>query len=391
MKSFFIKTEYIFIILISFFLIRCSSFNVIHINKCKNLPQKQGLYYALPQTVITVDVIVERTNKIKGPYANFAEKYLGLKDVIKKNSNSYQLTDVDINSYSERDPSQFYFIELGNNICKKNRMFLLGLDESGLICNVNDNSESISHTHIISKKKKVLEQPDKNFRYLAENNLFEKIDTIIKRVRIDTITVKKRFFKKKIVKKTLEQKAKDAADFLDKIRESRYNLITGFDEVNYQKSTLEYMSKELDKLENEYLTLFTGYTLTEIIKYKFTYMPQKNGNFESTTLFKFSSEKGILNIGDENGEKVNINIDRTADTQVIDVFNTVNEKSKEKKHGLYYRIPEYAKVSVNQGNITKSDTILLISQFGVVEYLPAKKTKVQFYKNSGAIKNITVE
>ncbi len=391
MKSFFITTEYIFIILISLFLIRCSSFNVIHVNKCQNLSQNQGLYYALPQTVITVDITVERTDKIKGPYANFVEKYLGLKDVIKKKSSFYKLTDVNISSYPERDPSQFYFIELGNNICKKNRMFLLGLDEAGLICNVNDYSESISAPHIISEREKILYQPDKNFRYLAENNLFEKIDTIIKRVRIDTITVKKLFFKKEIVKKSLEQKAKDAADFLSKIRESRYNLITGFDEVNYEKSTLEYMSKELDKLENEYLTLFTGYTVTKILKYKFTYTPQKNGNFESTTLFKFSSEKGILNTGDENGEKVVIKIDKTSDTQVIDVFNTINEKSKEKKHGLYYRIPEYAKVSVNQGNITKSDTTLLISQFGVVEYLPAQKTKVQFYKNSGAIKNITVE
>ena len=62
-----------------------SGYNVIHINKDTKPGKKAGFYYSLPQTYVKVDVKVEQIEKIKGPYAEYANKYLGLQNIIKEN------------------------------------------------------------------------------------------------------------------------------------------------------------------------------------------------------------------------------------------------------------------------------------------------------------------
>ena len=42
---------------------------------------KEGVFYALPQTHIKIDVIVEKTEKIRGPLYAYADKYLGITGV----------------------------------------------------------------------------------------------------------------------------------------------------------------------------------------------------------------------------------------------------------------------------------------------------------------------
>ena len=107
------KTRIIFIciLFISFLLIRCSSIRVVHINKDEVPEKTQGYYYAFPQTVLIINVSVRKTDKIKGPYAAFASKYLGLANVITQNSTSYDISDVTISTYVEPDPDQYYFIK----------------------------------------------------------------------------------------------------------------------------------------------------------------------------------------------------------------------------------------------------------------------------------------
>ena len=64
--------------------------------------------------------------------------------------------------------------------------------------------------------------------------------------------------KRTMVEKSPEQKAREAADFISKIKEDRFNLLTGYQEVSYNQETLEYMDTQLKLLEKEYMKLFTG-------------------------------------------------------------------------------------------------------------------------------------
>ena len=286
------KTRIIFIciLFVSFLLIRCSSIRVVHINKDEVPEKTQGYYYALPQTVLIINVSVRKTDKIKGPYAAFASKYLGLANVITQNSTSYDISDVTISTYVEPDPDQYYFIKTKGRF--RNIINYLEFNEAGLINSINEpNINSTSNTSSQVNEDKINQQIELFARLSADNNLYEKVDTIIEKVNLDTVTIEKKILKKTMVEKSLEQKSKDAADFLMQIKESKYQLLNGYNEVNYSKESLEYMDKQLDEMENDYLTLFTGLTVTHNLKFSYTYVPDENEI--SNPLFKFSSKVGI--------------------------------------------------------------------------------------------------
>ena len=63
--------------------------------------------YALPQTILKVELTVREERSIPGPYWEYAEKYLGLKEVVKKNSSRWTIWDVALDAHSEMDPSHF--------------------------------------------------------------------------------------------------------------------------------------------------------------------------------------------------------------------------------------------------------------------------------------------
>ena len=53
-------------------------------------------YYYLPTTAIKVDVTVTKVREIKGYYADYAERMLGLTNIISNNRTFYRLKDVNI-------------------------------------------------------------------------------------------------------------------------------------------------------------------------------------------------------------------------------------------------------------------------------------------------------
>ena len=85
--------------------------NVFHIDKHTILSNREGVYYSLPRTVIKVNVTVDRIENYKGPYAEYALKYRGLKNVVESSSVEYKITDIKVTTSAEPDPDQYYFVE----------------------------------------------------------------------------------------------------------------------------------------------------------------------------------------------------------------------------------------------------------------------------------------
>ena len=52
--------------------------------------------YVLPQTVLKVALVIQETKSVPGPFREYAEKYLGIKDVIKQNSSKWQILDMEL-------------------------------------------------------------------------------------------------------------------------------------------------------------------------------------------------------------------------------------------------------------------------------------------------------
>jgi hypothetical protein len=229
------------------------------------------------------------------------------------------------------------------------------------------------------------------FQYFAETNLYEKSDTIIRKVVVDTMTVEKMYLEKRWVEKSSEQKAVEAANMISKIREERYNLVTGYHEVPYEKGAIMYMDQQLKELENEYMSLFTGITIQKSLHYSFTTLPEPDDASGEIAICIFSERSGVKDINSAGGQRLYLQFETAEPNQDLLSAIQSREQAAGDNHGFYYRIPATSQIilEVNDDIILREN--VQIAQFGAVSYLPSTITAVQFHSKTGGIKNLVLE
>ena len=385
-----ISTNYhIIAVFIAMLFINCvfAQVSVYHVDASTDLSGKNGLLYALPKTAIKVVVTVKKTENKKGPYAEYAAKYLDLDNVILNDYSSYEITGMQLTPVAVPDPANYYFVEINDKVSKEGKSMLLSLSQSGLILGLDNSFGTKDIKEMIAKSKGSGDAYDNLFSYFAETNLYEKTDTIIRKVVVDTAVIIKKYFEHRWIEKSNEQKAVEAANMISKIRENRFNLLTGYQEVAYDAGALIYMDKELQTMEKDYLSLFTGITFEEEFSYSFTVVPDENDETGKLPVFNFSNRTGVSEPTGGGGEKVYLEFQRSGDTKVL--AGKVGASSE--GQGFYYRIPERTgvKVEVSKDIVVRKD--FYISQFGVVSSLPSNATTLKFHEITGNIKTIVVE
>jgi len=370
--------------------------SVFHIEPSSVPLSQEGIFYSLPRTVVNIEVVVDRIENYKGPYSDYALRYLGLQNVVMANSVEYRISGIHITTSAEPDPDQYYFVQLGDKLSKTEKAGLLSLNESGLILGtIPGAQDSMERIIRVMRDKDAVTLSEKDvfpeiFKYYADISVFEKVDTIIRKVSIDTLTLERQYLKRTMVEKSPEQKAREAADFISKIKENRFNLLTGYQEVSYNRETLEHMDTQLNLLEKEYMKLFTGISIQKRYTYEYKYIPLPNQINMEIPVFKFLSNKGLMPLDEIGGRVVTINIQRIGNTnQVVNYLRRAEDKSRE--HGFYYRIPELAKVTVRQPDGTIEETQCLINQLGVVSWLSPLQWKVNFHEETGGIKEVAID
>ncbi|PKP53236.1 MAG: hypothetical protein CVT92_04960 [Bacteroidetes bacterium HGW-Bacteroidetes-1] len=347
-----------------------------------------GFYYALPRNAIKVDVIIEKNERFKGPYSEFASKILGIDDFVKQDETSFKIIDILTTTVTEPDPDAWFFVEFDERGSKDARSLVFDLHSNGIILSFDDAQNS--HGEIARKiDKTFVNAPnEKHFQYYAERNLYQRIDTIVRRITIDTTVIRRNILQSAWVDRNPEQKARAAADFIHKIRDSRLNLITGFQEINYGQSIV-YMDQQLQNLEEEYLSLFLGKEVKTIIEQSVYFYPDKETK-GIITLVKFSENVGLTNDGNGKGDPLQINIEPLMITaSIIDENKTIG-KSK-LTNSLYYRIPDAADVSVIYKGKTYAKERFGFSQLGVLSTAPVNKTRLIFDPETGMIKTVKRE
>ncbi len=340
-------------------------------------PEKGGMVYALPRTLIKIDVSVEKKDLIAGPFHNFAEEYLGVNDYINSNASEYTITHVDISSLAEPDPDQYFYVSLEPKTSKEQWQSILTINGIGLITSMS----ALNDVQDAEASAGEMSAPDdfsKMFPKYAGFNIYRKVDTIVRTVNIDTMTIKDFSFQTTIAGKSLKMRAEEAATMISKIRESRYNLLTGYQEINYSEGAIKYMDTQLLALEEEYMRLFTGATRTSVIKYTFIFLPQESAIGENTALFKLSRSSGIQEGG--SGETVSIRIGLAG--------NTARVAPVPQGGGFHYRLPEMADIRIYRSGVLLSQTRLPISQFGKIASLPVNASDVSFDENTGGLRSV---
>ncbi len=361
-----------------------------HIKDLDKDHAKHLAYYMLPRTLVTFDVEVTETIERPGPYAAFARKYLGLGDVIMEPSRSYEIANVSISQYVEPDPDHVYFISAIVTNGERTPNIHMHMGETGLIYSINKPytdgapDKSLTKSHDPGRFG-----TEATFNYFIDTNLKEQIDTVIEHVMLDTISIQRETLRSSWVEKSDERRASEVAAYILELREKKFDLISGFQEINYSKEALKYMYGQMDRLENDYLNLFTGITASDTISYRFVHRPRKEHIASRHALFYFSSSEGVLPAGDTDGLPVAITYDRSKSADFIDRHQRQRVEGKRPaEKGFHYRIPEYADITVHIGDKIRAEARMLINQFGVVTHLPAEDLEVEFHPHTGSVKSV---
>lgn len=354
------------------------------VSPLEDFSSMNGTVYALPKVTFRIDVWIEKSEMIKGPYAIYAKKLLGLDQIINLNTQSYRIKDISFAGEYIADPEQLYFVNLGENSEKSGNSKFLQMNEAGLFGGITD-LESQENNPNNGHMVEMVIKGDKNFKYYADANLIEKIDTIIRRVDIDTSTIEKAIIKRYSVEKDILQRAQDAATLLMDIRKNRFELISGYQEVAYSAGTIELMNNELKSMEDEYLALFAGKTLITDQHYVIYYTPSASQPNIIAPVFKFSKQSGMDYLSGNGGEKVSLAIKSNGLSE-----NMVDINTSQAVSGMVYRFPETAEVWVKYGTREFDKQMTPIPQFGKLQKIHFNQNIFKLHPSTGGIKLLEV-
>ncbi len=386
------KTAFFFLVCLLWQMLPATAqINVHHVNKTSGAPARDGVFYSLPRTTLKIDVVVRVEEKIKGPYSEYAEKYLGLENAINYDYTTYFMEDVNVSSFNGPDPEQLYFIEAADRGSKDFRTLNVALDQHGYLVSAGTAGNTQPPAGTENREVVVYELPSEKggTSFLPDRRIETTQDTIIRRVAVDTSTTEQYFFRTRITGKTTEEMALTALDKIEQLREARYKLLTGFQETAYQAGTIRYMDQKLEKLENEYLDLFRGKTLTTWEHHTYYYAP-RDGDDDGSTLFRFSSGTGIMQGRSGSGTDVRLVLEPSGNQKAASEFPSPKNSEVPQK-GIAYRIPGFAGVKIEMDSDELFSGEMMVNQFGVVKRLPTGRFNVTFNPETGGIRSVTID
>ncbi len=248
-----------------------------------------------PKTTLYVDITIEKQEITAGPYARYAQKYLGV---------SAPLTD-----------KVLYEIKSAKVSDVSGKQAAASKPKSGLVSHMN---------------------PEKGFPKLAVD-------------------------RKSNAQQSLEESARLAADEIFGIRKSRDELITGEAGENVFGAGLKYAIEELNRQEEEYLSLFLGRQVNSTVVKQYKITPSANKT--NYIVCRFSNVDGPLPEDDLSGTPV------VLETKAMNTISTDGLKIQEKPTKTVYRIADDAmcRIIFNNGEIASA--VIPVYQFGQTVYI----------------------
>ncbi len=357
------------------------------------------IFYSLPKNAIEITLSVNITEHYKGPYSAYSQKYLNITDgVILRDAMLYNIEKAELNRLSYPDSSKLYCLKINN----ENPPFIQ-LNPDGVIlgCNVQENIEgyNIYNPQLVSPQIN-----ETNFAFTdlgTKSFLTEKPITLYKTIPTDSVPRKVAYIKEQLVETSTEENAAAAAAFIRKIRKRRLKIIAAMEgEVTtVSNDNLEISIAEINKLENEYIALFTGKTFEYNQTVKVIFEPSHIQETEQKIIAWFSPTEGITTSKPSNKrndyEPILINITPTyslPETKVLTTDNTQKTPTTI-KYGLYNQIPGNVNITLQL-----IDKKLAVQQFQIAQkgktiplpatYINNSKYGIEFYPETGMVKRI---
>jgi hypothetical protein len=125
----------------------------------------------------------------------------------------------------------------------------------------------------------------------------------------------------------------------------------------------------MNRLEDQYLSLFTGKKMTDTVQYTLQWTPDSVNLEEPRMLFRFSQNRGILKPDQQQGTPVWLELELTQDPRKL-------KRSLRNKFGVsnrpqfFYRLPVDATLRLKFGDSLMAKKYIELYQFGPVLQIP---------------------
>ena len=311
--------------------------------------------YALPSTTVTLEVEAVREVFFAGPYAAYAKKYLGM-DVRQKDGTSAYITSVALIPYVEADQSKRYSVPFGASAS------VLALSAQGLVSLGPDVTSSEVRWRFPAPQK-----ADFNTKGVT-SALTTETRTLYKTVQTDTSFSRVAVQQDVIVEKTMEKRAQEAAEIILKARKEKFNITIGDTDATFSGEALGSAIAELTRVEEEYLTMFTGYTVKETQHRWFDITPSASDRSRVYTAFRISDSMGLVPADSYEGRPYFLEFEASEVPESSDA----DAKATGKASLLNYRIPSVCSVRLTEGGTPLLTARIPVYQFGRESTVPAR-------------------
>ena len=316
------------------------------------------LSYNLPSTVVTLEVEALQEKFYAGPYAKYAEKYLGMK-VRQKDETTYQLTQIKMVPFVEADQSERYSLSVETGVIDAS---FLKLSSAGLV--------SFADAAVGGETQwRFPTQTSGDFSGKGvSSNLTSEATVLYKNDRKESTYNKISVQQNMIVAKSLEKKAAETADMILDIRKQRLQIVTGDTDATYSGEAMAAAIGELTRLEEEYLTLFTGYSETQLQKMNFEVIPDPARESQRYIAFRLSDAAGLAPADNLSGKPI---VMEFIPQQIAPVEEPSEKSSKKMPEVMaYYRIPAICTVKLIDGVDILLQSRMPVYQLGLTASLP---------------------
>lgn len=319
-----------------------------------------SLTYCLPSTVISLEVEAVQEKFYAGPYARYAEKYLGIK-ARQKDETTFQLTEIKMTPYVEADQSKRYSLAVNKGVIDAS---FLKLSASGLV-----SFGDAAHGNQVAWRFPT--ETSGNFSDKGvSSNITSEATVLYKKDKDNSAKVSVQ--QNVIVAKSLEQKASETASMILNLRKQRLQIVTGDTDATYSGEAMGAAIDELTRLENEYMTMFVGYSEYQTQKKNFELIPDASRESQRYIAFRLSDSAGLVPADNLSGKPVVMELIPQEFQQIPEPVLDEKEAKKAVVPQVlaYFRIPAACTVKLMDGVDVLLQTRMPVYQLGQESSLP---------------------
>lgn len=290
--------------------------------------------YYLPQTALDITVTLHQETYTPGPYSAFAESLLGIAGDAPQAGDHWRIDSVAVTTSEEADYTAAFAVKR-----PKGSTFpeWLTLTKSGLLM-------AASTAPAFTPQGQSQRDGRANWPPFTDLStaqfVADKSSIFYSVVQRDTTFVRVPVQRNVVVKESVEEKAKQAADLIFALRKKRVELICGDAELPTAPRMLQEMLDEISRVEAQYLSLFIGRWTNKRHAVRLRYTPSAKES--SSMLCRFSTQSGICPTSELSATPLLIHVQRLEGP----IGYPAEAKLPPLKNGLYYRPACMAEVTL---------------------------------------------